>query len=170
MSGAPDVKTGPLVEGIYYARVLPELSASIAVTSLGGGKFQLKADVTDAGDSVSGATVSAKGKSKTTNAKGSAKLTISGRWSREDAAWATERWPRPSGAELRLRPIVSSDICQRGDRRTVLVARAAAVIGVWSLGLASWSRGPGDSVELVSTSTPSTSPMVGSRPSASRRC
>jgi hypothetical protein len=78
MSGTPDVKTGPLVEGIYYARVLPRLSASIAVTSLGGGKFHLKADVTDAGDAVSGATVSAKGKSKTTNAKGSAKLTISG--------------------------------------------------------------------------------------------
>ena len=38
----------------------------------------LKAKVTDAGDAVSGATVSAKGHSKTTSAKGAAKLTISG--------------------------------------------------------------------------------------------
>ncbi|MGZ4258726.1 MAG: hypothetical protein ACXVR0_00215 [Solirubrobacteraceae bacterium] len=78
ISGTPDVHAGPLVEGIYYARVLPELSATIAVTSLGGAKFDLKAKVTDAGDAVSGATVSAKGLSKTTSAKGSAKLTVSG--------------------------------------------------------------------------------------------
>jgi hypothetical protein len=78
ISGTPDVKAGPLVEGIYYARVLPELSAAIAVTSLGGGKFQLKATVNDAGDAVGGATVSANGQSKTTNAKGVAKLTVSG--------------------------------------------------------------------------------------------
>jgi hypothetical protein len=78
MSGTPDVKTGPLVEGIYYARVLPELSVTTAATSLGGGKFTLTANVTDAGDEVSGATVAAEGQSKTTNSKGSAKLTISG--------------------------------------------------------------------------------------------
>ena len=66
------------MEGIYYARLLPELSATIAVTSLSGGKFTLTANVTDAGDAVSGATVSAKGQSKTTNAIGSAKLTVSG--------------------------------------------------------------------------------------------
>ena len=78
MSGTPDVKTGPLVEGIYYARLLPELSATVASTSLGKGKFKLKAKVTDAGDAVSGATVSAKGQSKTTSATGSAKLTITG--------------------------------------------------------------------------------------------
>src|ERR1700760_756997 len=53
MSGTPDVKTGPLVEGIYYARLLPELSATVASTSLGKGKFKLKAKVTDAGDAVS---------------------------------------------------------------------------------------------------------------------
>ncbi len=77
MSGTPDTK-GPLVEGIYYARLLPELSATIAATSVGGGKFKLTAKVTDAGDAVSLATVSAKGQSKTTSAIGSAKLTISG--------------------------------------------------------------------------------------------
>jgi hypothetical protein len=77
-SGAPDVKSGPLVQGIYYARVLPELSAAIALTGPKKGKFTLTADVTDAGDAVSGATVSAKGQSKTTGTKGSAKLTISG--------------------------------------------------------------------------------------------
>ena len=78
ISGTPDVHAGPLVEGIYYARVLPELSTTIAVTSLGGSQFHLTANVTDAGDAVSGATVSAKGQSKTTSAKGSAKLTVSG--------------------------------------------------------------------------------------------
>ena len=78
MSGTPNVKTGPLVEGIYYARLLPELSASAGVTSLGGGKFQLKVAVTDAGDPVSGATVSVKGQSKTTNSSGSATLSASG--------------------------------------------------------------------------------------------
>jgi hypothetical protein len=78
MSGTPDVKTGPLVQGIYYARMLPELSATITATGIAKGKFKLTASVTDAGDAVSGATVSAKGQSKTTNAKGSAKLTISG--------------------------------------------------------------------------------------------
>ena len=66
------------MQGIYYARLLPELSAAIASTSLGKGKFKLKANVTDAGDAVSGATVSAKGQSKTTSPTGSAKLTISG--------------------------------------------------------------------------------------------
>jgi hypothetical protein len=78
MSGTPQVKSGPLVEGIYYTRLLPALSATVGVTSLGGGKFQLKADVKDAGDAVSGAKVSAKGKSKTTGTSGSAKLTVSG--------------------------------------------------------------------------------------------
>ena len=78
MSGTPDSK-GPLVEGIYHVRLLPRLSAAIATTGLSGGKkFKLTTTVTDAGDAVSGATVSAKGQSKTTNAKGSAKLTIAG--------------------------------------------------------------------------------------------
>jgi hypothetical protein len=78
MSGTPDAKTGPLVEGIYYVRLLPELSATIAKTSVKGGKFKLSVQVTDAGDAISGATVTAKGQSKTTNAKGSAQLTING--------------------------------------------------------------------------------------------
>ena len=78
MSGTPDAKTGPLVQGIYYARLLPELSTTVTAKSVGKGKFQLTATVTDAGDAVSGAKVSAKGQSKTTNAKGSAKLTVSG--------------------------------------------------------------------------------------------
>ena len=77
MSGTPDTKT-PLVEGIYYARLLPELSATVVANSVAKGKFALKVTVTDAGDAVSGATVSAKGQSKSTNSKGSAKLTISG--------------------------------------------------------------------------------------------
>jgi len=77
MSGTPDTK-GTLVPGIYYARMLPELSATAAVTSAGKGKFKLTTTVTDAGDAVSGAKVTVKGQSKTTNAKGSAKLTVSG--------------------------------------------------------------------------------------------
>ena len=78
LGGTPAVKTGPLVSGIYYARVLPELSASVSTNNLGGGKFRLKVKVTDAGDAVSGAKASAKGQSKTTNSTGTAKLTISG--------------------------------------------------------------------------------------------
>ncbi len=77
MSGTPATK-GPLVTGIYYARLLPALSATIKAHSLGSGKFKLQAKVTDAGDPVSGATVSTKGQSKTTNAQGSTKLTIGG--------------------------------------------------------------------------------------------
>jgi len=64
--------------GIYHARVLPELSASIKAVDLGGGKFKLKVRVTDAGDPVSGATVSAGGEHKVTHANGRAKLTVSG--------------------------------------------------------------------------------------------
>ncbi len=78
MSGTPDVKTGPLVEGIYYARLLPELSATSSATPVGGNKFKLQIKVTDAGDAVSSAKVSAKGQSKSTNASGVAKLTIKG--------------------------------------------------------------------------------------------
>ena len=66
------------MQGIYYARLLPELSTTVTAKSVGKGKFQLTATVTDAGDAVSGAKVSAKGQSKTTNAKGSAKLMVSG--------------------------------------------------------------------------------------------
>jgi hypothetical protein len=78
MSGTPDTN-GTLVQGLYYARLLPELSAAVSSTSLGKGKgFKLTTTVTDAGDAVSGAKVSAKGQNKTTNAKGSAKLTING--------------------------------------------------------------------------------------------
>ena len=78
MSGTPDAKTGPLVQGIYYARLLPELSATVTASGLGGGKFKLTSKVTDAGDAVSSATVSADGQSKTTSATGVANVTISG--------------------------------------------------------------------------------------------
>ena len=79
MSGTPDTK-GPLVQGIYYARLLPELSATATASAANKKKtkFTLKVNVTDAGDAVSGAAVSAKGQSKTTNAKGVAKLTVKG--------------------------------------------------------------------------------------------
>jgi len=85
-----DGRTGPLdllvretpttssVTGLYYARVLPELSASVSVKKLGGGKFKLKVKVTDAGDTVSGASTSVKGKHKSTNHSGKAKLVVSG--------------------------------------------------------------------------------------------
>lgn len=78
MSGTPNVKTGPLVPGIYYVRVLPQLSATAGTAKLGSGKFKLTVKVTDAGDAVSGATVSAKGASKITGANGTAKLAIGG--------------------------------------------------------------------------------------------
>jgi hypothetical protein len=79
LGGTPDVKSGQqLVPGIYHARVLPELSASVSANKLGGGKFSLSVKVTDAGDAVSGAKATAKGQSKKTNSKGTAKLTVSG--------------------------------------------------------------------------------------------
>ena len=65
-------------DGIYYARTLPELSAKVSVKHLGGGKFKLKINVTDAGDAVGGATASAKGHSATTKSNGKTSLTISG--------------------------------------------------------------------------------------------
>ena len=78
LGGTPAVKTGSGVGGIYYARVLPKLSATVSVNKLGGGKFGLKVKVTDAGDAVSGAKASAKGQSDKTNSSGTANLTISG--------------------------------------------------------------------------------------------
>lgn len=68
----------PLVNGIYYSRMLPELSATVSVHKAGSGKFKLKVEVTDAGDAVSGAKAAAAGKTKTTNAKGKAKFIITG--------------------------------------------------------------------------------------------
>lgn len=68
----------PLVPGIYYSRMLPELSATVSVHKIKSGKFKLSVNVTDAGDVVIGATASAKGQSQKTNAKGNAKLIITG--------------------------------------------------------------------------------------------
>src|SRR4051794_34192288 len=57
--------------GTFWARVLPELSATAKVK-----KHKLTVTVTDAGDAVSGATVKASGKSAKTNAKGIATLKL----------------------------------------------------------------------------------------------
>jgi hypothetical protein len=76
MNGTPP--TQPLVPGIYYSRMLPELSATASAHKTKSGKFKLKVKVTDAGDPVSGAKVSAAGQSQPTNGKGHAKLTITG--------------------------------------------------------------------------------------------
>jgi hypothetical protein len=65
--------------GFYYARILPVLTASVSAGDLGKGKFKLKVDVTDAGDAVSGATVSVAGSHRSTNGGGHAELTIAGR-------------------------------------------------------------------------------------------
>jgi len=63
---------------IYYIRVLPELTATITAKPLKGttGHFKVRVSVTDAGDPVPGATVSAKGKSKKTSASGRATLLL----------------------------------------------------------------------------------------------
>ena len=74
IAATPSVKP---VTGIYYARILAELSASASAKEVGGGKFDLKVKVSDAGDPVGGATVSAKGASGTTS-KGKATVKISG--------------------------------------------------------------------------------------------
>jgi hypothetical protein len=72
---------GPAVSGLYYARVLPVFSTTVAVQALKNGKgaivgHKLTATVTDAGDPVSGATVSAGGKQAKTGSKGSAVLSF----------------------------------------------------------------------------------------------
>lgn len=75
----PTVPTGkPLVSGIYYARILPVLSAGISSHKSTGGKFDLGVKVTDAGDPVSGASVTAKGVHQKTGVLGTTTLTISG--------------------------------------------------------------------------------------------
>lgn len=78
---SPNVPTGQqLSNGIFYARVLPELSADISVSAVSkaAGKFKLSVKVTDAGDAVSGATAAAKGQHKKTGGNGVAKLTVKG--------------------------------------------------------------------------------------------
>ncbi len=75
--------TGPVQPaGIYYARALPLLSASVSVTAVknkqGVVAHKLAVTVVDAGDPVAGASVSAKGQKKTTNTKGVAALTLPG--------------------------------------------------------------------------------------------
>lgn len=79
--------TNPLLPaGVYHARVLPR------VVSRGGGEgdhgdqdkqkvvtaHTLTVTVTDAGDAVSGATVTVKGHTKKTNSKGAATITLPG--------------------------------------------------------------------------------------------
>jgi hypothetical protein len=76
----PPAKSGPVPPtGTFYARVLPELSASVGATAVKNKQGQVVAHtlvvhVTDAGDPVSGATVTAAGKSLPTNTAGIAKL------------------------------------------------------------------------------------------------
>lgn len=79
--------TNPLLpDGVYHARVLPELSAAVNVKTITATKNKKKVvtghtltvTVTDAGDAVSGATVTVKGHAKKTNSSGVAKITLSG--------------------------------------------------------------------------------------------
>jgi hypothetical protein len=77
--------TNPLLpDGVYHARVLPELSAAVKVQTITGSKNKKKVvtshtltvTVTDAGDAVSGATVTIKGHTKKTSSKGVVKITL----------------------------------------------------------------------------------------------
>jgi len=77
ISGTPSGNNVP--GGIYYARVIPVLSASVSTVALPGGKFKLKVRVIDAGDPVAGATVAAKGTNGKTNKSGRTTLTVAGR-------------------------------------------------------------------------------------------
>jgi hypothetical protein len=70
---------GPAVSALYYARVLPVLSTAVAVHTVKNGKGKivghtLTVTVSDAGDAVPGATVSAGGKQAKTGKNGSAAL------------------------------------------------------------------------------------------------
>lgn len=79
MSGTPWTKTCCGTTGIYYARFPAELSDHVSVKHLGGKKFQLTVKVTDAGDAVSGASVSVKGTTVKTGPTGVAQLTVTGK-------------------------------------------------------------------------------------------
>jgi hypothetical protein len=78
--------TNPLLPtGVYHARVLPELSAAVKVGTISATKNKkavtahaLTVAVTDAGDSVSGATITVKGHVKETSSKGVAEITLPG--------------------------------------------------------------------------------------------
>ena len=90
------------IGGVYYARVLPELSAHVSVKDLGGGKFKLKARVNDAGDPVGGATVAAGGHSATTSATGKAKLQVTGSSGDHVTVKITAPTYRPLSEEITL--------------------------------------------------------------------
>jgi hypothetical protein len=77
-SETPNVRSGALINGLYYAHVQPVLSTTVRVKHVGKNKFKLIIKVTDAGDPVSGAKVSSAGKSAKTNAHGVAKFTLHG--------------------------------------------------------------------------------------------
>jgi len=102
IGGLPAVKTGQAAGGIYYARILPELSDAVSVKDLGGGKFALKVKVTDAGDPVSGATASAQGHSHKTNPSGIAKITVSGSAGQHVTVTVTAPGYRPLKASIKL--------------------------------------------------------------------
>lgn len=79
INGTPSAPLGqPLAGGIYWARVLAELSPSVSVTKLSDHKFRVTVEVRDAGDAVKGVMASALGQSKTTNGAGRATLTVTG--------------------------------------------------------------------------------------------
>ena len=72
-----------LPTGLYHARVLPVLSAAISVKPIKDKKGKVTAHdltvaVTDAGDAVSGASVTLKGHKKKTDATGHAKISLPG--------------------------------------------------------------------------------------------
>ena len=73
----PASKTSIPPAGTFYARLLPELSATVSVKNVKK-VDRLTVKVTDAGDPVAGASISVKGKHATTNSAGSGKLTLSG--------------------------------------------------------------------------------------------
>jgi hypothetical protein len=100
--GTPGTKVCCGIQGIYYARVLPEMSSSISVKKLGGGKFKLSARVRDAGDVVSGATVKAKGDSAVTGATGDVSLTIKGKAGKHVHVTVTHLGYRVTAVRVRL--------------------------------------------------------------------
>jgi hypothetical protein len=88
--------------GIYWARVLPELSAKVSAKRSGAGKFKLTATVTDAGDPVSGATVAVKGKRAQTSSAGVAHLAVSGSAGRRVSVAITAPSYLPLKASVKL--------------------------------------------------------------------
>lgn len=103
----PAVKSGPLVGGTFYTRVLPELSVTVSAAAVKNASGQviahkLHVTVSDAGDPVVGATVHVGIVQKKTNASGVAVLTVPGSTTGAATVTVTQSGYRPASTSAQL--------------------------------------------------------------------